>query len=259
METAHPTRILVVDDHFLVRMGFVQLIRQQPDMEVVGEAATGQQAIRTFFEQRPDVTLMDLRLPGMSGVEAIEAIRQQSASACIVVLTAYEDDLDPGDRFRLNVQAAVSKNQQSSELLRVIRAAFQASTRFGTPPKPPAPAKMVEAQRPGPWSGIASDSLRRVLRHIREHLSGKITLAELARIAGTSRHHFVRRFKTACGVTPYQYVLACRVEQAKHLLSSSEMTLAQIAYEVGFASQSHFHTTFLKLTGTTPDSFRRSG
>jgi two-component system NarL family response regulator len=87
-------RILCVDDHRLVREGVASLIARQRDMEVVASAATGEEAVVLFKQHNPDVTLMDLQLPGMSGLEAIRAIKRERPSAHIIVLTMYEGEED---------------------------------------------------------------------------------------------------------------------------------------------------------------------
>jgi len=87
-------RIVIVDDHPIVREGFGSMIATEPDMAVVAEARDGQEAIRLFRQHRPDVTLMDLRMPGLTGVETIRAIRREFPQSRFIVLTTYDGDED---------------------------------------------------------------------------------------------------------------------------------------------------------------------
>lgn len=87
-------RVLIVDDHPIMRVGIAAIINAQQGMRVVGQAGTAEEAVRTFAEQQPDLTLMDLRLPDRDGIDAIKAIRQASPKARIIVLTTYEGDGD---------------------------------------------------------------------------------------------------------------------------------------------------------------------
>src|SRR6185436_18782466 len=91
---ALPIRLLCVDDHRLLRKGVARLIDFEPDMTVVAEASNGEEAVEQFRRHEPDVTLMDLELPRMNGVDAIAAIRREHADARIIVLTMYHGDED---------------------------------------------------------------------------------------------------------------------------------------------------------------------
>src|SRR5204862_4480792 len=90
--TTVTARILLVDDHALLRMGVANIINQEPDLHVVGEAGNGVEALDAFDRHRPDVTLLDLRMPVMEGVEAIRRIRERDPHARVVVLTTYDTD-----------------------------------------------------------------------------------------------------------------------------------------------------------------------
>lgn len=116
-----PIRVLVVDDHAMVRDGIAALLQRQPDMEAVGEASDGAEAIDLFARLAPDVVLMDVRMPGVGGIEAIEAIRQLSPQAAILVLTTYPGDAQAVRAMRAGAAGYLLKNCIRKELLDAIR------------------------------------------------------------------------------------------------------------------------------------------
>ena len=122
--SANPSqiRILVVDDHPLLRQGIAGLVGDQPDMSLVAEASNGREAILQFRAHRPDITLMDLQMPEMNGLDAIAAIRGEFPEARIVVLTTYTGDVQVLRALKAGARAYLLKNLLHKELLETIRA-----------------------------------------------------------------------------------------------------------------------------------------
>jgi len=115
-------RVLAIDDHALVRQGIAVLVGTQPDMTMIGEGSNGREAIQQFRTHRPDVTLMDLQMPEMSGFDAIVAIRGEFPDAKIVVLTTYQGDVQILRALKAGAQAYLLKNTFHKELVDTIRA-----------------------------------------------------------------------------------------------------------------------------------------
>jgi DNA-binding NarL/FixJ family response regulator len=119
-----PIRILAVDDHPIVRRGIAGLVSIQPDMILVGEASDGREAIQLFRMHRPDVTLMDLQMPEMNGIDALIAIRNEFPAAKIIVLTTYKNDTHIVRALKAGAQGYLLKNTLHKELLETIRGIY---------------------------------------------------------------------------------------------------------------------------------------
>jgi DNA-binding NarL/FixJ family response regulator len=125
--------ILVVDDHPIMRLGVTAIINAQSDMRVCAQAGSGEEAVRVFKKHRPDITLMDLRLPGMSGLDALRVIRQEDPHAKCVVLTTYEGDEDIHQALVAGALGYIIKGMSHETLVDALRRAH-AGTRFLPPP-----------------------------------------------------------------------------------------------------------------------------
>jgi two-component system NarL family response regulator len=119
---AERIRVLIADDHAVVRRGLAAIINLEDDVQVIGEADDGEQAVALWRQLRPDVTLMDLRMPGVEGVQAIDRIRDEDPAAAIIVLTTFDHDEDIYAGLRAGAKAYLLKDVQPEELFRCIRA-----------------------------------------------------------------------------------------------------------------------------------------
>jgi two-component system NarL family response regulator len=124
MSQSTTIRVLIVDDHAIVRKGLATIINRDPEMTAIAQAEDGQQAIAAFREYQPDVTLMDLRMPKMGGVEAIMAICAEFKQARIAVLTTYDGDEDIYRGLQAGAQGYLLKDAKPGELLNAIRAIY---------------------------------------------------------------------------------------------------------------------------------------
>jgi len=114
-------RVFSVDDHPLLREGIAAIINNQPDMQMVAQAATGSEALQLFRQHQPDVTLLDLRLPDMSGIDVLIALRSEFPEARVVMLTTFEGDVDIRRSLEAGARGYMLKNMPPKELVEVIR------------------------------------------------------------------------------------------------------------------------------------------
>lgn len=174
-------KILIVDDHPLIREGVSAVLSGQPDMSLVGEATTGREAIASFRRHLPDVTLMDLRMPDMNGIEAISVIRSEFPSARIVVLTTYAGDAQALGALKAGASGYLLKNMLRKELLETIRAVHAGKRRI-----PPEIATDIAEH-------AAEDSLTpreiEVLRGVAAGKSNKLIAAQLDISESTVKAH----------------------------------------------------------------------
>jgi DNA-binding NarL/FixJ family response regulator len=122
MKDALKIRILVADDHFVVRMGLIALVNTEPDMEVVGEAADGNQAVELFERFDPNLVLMDLRMPVKDGIAATREIKNRNPAARVLMLTTYDGDTDIHRAIQAGAQGYVLKSATGAELIPALRA-----------------------------------------------------------------------------------------------------------------------------------------
>jgi len=181
MDKPQGIRVLTVDDHPLLRSGIVGVINAQPDMTVVAEAIDGEEAISLYRQHRPDVTLMDLRLPKTNGIDAIAAIRDEFPTARIIVLTTYGGDVQAMRAFRAGAVGYLLKSMLRTELIDTIRSIHAGHRRI----PPEIATEMAEH--------AADDKLTyreiEVLRYVSAGNSNKIIAAQLNLSEHTVKGH----------------------------------------------------------------------
>lgn len=174
-------RILTVDDHQLLREGIAAVLESQQDMTLVAQASNGREAVESFRRLRPDVTLMDLRMPDMSGIEAITAIRAEFPDARIIVLTTYAGDAQAAAALKAGAVGYLLKNLVRKELLETIRVVHSGKRRVL------AEIATEIAEH------VADDALTgreiEVLRRVAAGKSNKLIAAELDISEGTVKTH----------------------------------------------------------------------
>ncbi len=178
---SQPIRILVAEDHLIARVGVTGVINMQPDMTVVAEAVDGQQAVTLFRKHQPDVTLLDIRMPKMSGLDAAAVIRAEFPNARLIALTSYEGDEDIRRALEAGVQAFLTKDVLRDELVKAIHAVHAGKTFL---PQKLAAKLAAQRQRPN-----LSPREVEVLKLVARGLGNKQIAYELHIAEDTAKNH----------------------------------------------------------------------
>ena len=174
-------RVLVIDDHPIVRLGISAMVNSQPEMTVVGQAATGQDAIRIFHESQPDIVLVDLRLPDMSGVEVIRTLCRSGPGVKFIVLTTYDGDEDIFQALEAGAAGYLIKGMSHEVLLKGLRQVYK-----GKQYVPTEVSQKLSARNP---HAVLSDRERQVLQLIAQGSSNKAIASLLGITEGTVKCH----------------------------------------------------------------------
>lgn len=174
-------RVMIVEDHFVVRVGLAAIINSQPDMETIAEAGNGRQAVELFEQHQPDITLMDLRIPGLNGIDAIVTIIEKFPQARIIVLSTYGGDEDIFRALQAGARAYYLKDVKGQDLIEAIR-----SVHAGQRPLPPEIASRLAGRVHR--SGLSPRELE-ILKLIAKGRSNREIATILAISEGTVRVH----------------------------------------------------------------------
>src|SRR5262245_39103353 len=183
-------RVLVVDDHPVVRHGLTAIMGYEPDIEVVGDAADGEEAVRLILERRPDVVLLDLRLPKLDGVEVMRQVRAQAPQVRFLVLTTYDTDEYIGPALAAGAQGYLLKDALPDELARGVRAVMRGAAAL----EPEVAARLLERMAEGERGDELSERELEVLRLLVAGASNKSIAAQLSLSENTIKTHISRIF-----------------------------------------------------------------
>ena len=181
MTALTPIRLLIVDDHFATRLGLTLPINSEPDMEVIAEASTGSKAVEQFRKTRPDVVLLDYRLPDQTGVEVLETIRSEFPDARIIILTMFDGEEDVYRAVQAGAMGYVTKSAECEEVLGAIRSVAAGESFFS--------AEVAEKLKAREKRKPLTPREIEILRLLVKGLSTKDIVNEMSMSMGTIRLH----------------------------------------------------------------------
>lgn len=237
-------RVLLVDDEIMIREGFKKLFDWEAhDCEVAGEAADGMEALTKIDTLKPDIVIMDINIPIMNGLKVIQTSRLKYPDMAFVIVSGYDDFTYCREALRLQITDYMLKPVNYDEFGKCIDnlriSMFESRTKKGDPD--------MEEQ---PMLGI--------VRYMQEHLSEEISLTVLAEEFHLSAQYISQLFKNEIGVNFLTYLTSIRMEQARKLLLSTSLSIAEISEKTGYSDYRVFTKVFKKIEGVTPSQYRQN-
>jgi YesN/AraC family two-component response regulator len=239
--------VLVVDDDARVREVFRAAV--EGVAEVV-EAADGGQALGVLERAAGrglDLLLVDQVMPDRSGLEILQVVKARWPQLPVVLITGYGSEELAIRALRAGAADYLKKPVDVSEFRRVVAS-------HGRNARP----ALVRSLRPPNEAEAMHEGIRRALAFIREHFSEHLTLSQVAGEARLSKFHFCRLFQQQAGYPFRRYLQEVRIDRAKALLGSGQLTVTEVAYETGFNDLSHFDRVFSRIVGVSPTGYRRA-
>ena len=237
-------RVLLVDDEVMIREGFKSLFDwESHDCEVVGEAADGMEAIAQIDALLPDIVIMDINIPILNGLKVIQRSRLKYPDMAFIIVSGYDDFAYCREALRLQITDYILKPVNYDEFGSCIDnlkiSIFENNT---------AEESGEEDER----------TIVGIVRYMQEHMTEEVSLNILAEEFHLSAQYISQLFKNEIGVNFLAYLTNIRMEQAKKLLLSSQLSIAEISERSGYADYRVFTKAFKKAEGVTPSQYRRN-
>lgn len=236
-------RVLLVDDEIMIREGFKRLFDWEAhDCEVVGEAADGMEALAKIDMLQPDIVIMDINIPIMSGLKVIQLCRIKHPKTAFVIVSGYDDFSYCQQALRLQITDYILKPVNYEEFgscIDNLKISLYENRVVNEP--------MQQEER----------TINGLTRYMQEHLSEEITLSVLAEEFHLNAQYISQLFKNEIGVGFLAYLTNIRLEKAKKLLLSTALPIADVAEQSGYGDYRVFTKVFKKAEGITPSQYRR--
>ncbi len=238
-------RVLLVDDEIMIREGFKRLFDWEAhDCKVVGEAADGMEALAQIDTLRPDIVIMDINIPIMSGLKVIQLSRIKHPQIAYVIVSGYDDFSYCQQALRLQITDYILKPVNYEEFGTCID-----NLKISLFEQRIATAEEPKEQEERVITGIT--------RYLQEHLAEEVSLSVLAEEFHLNPQYISQLFKNEIGVGFLAYLTNIRMEKAKKLLLSTSFSVAEIAEQAGYGDYRVFTKAFKKTEGITPSQYRR--
>ena len=236
-------RVLLVDDEIMIREGFKRLFDWEAhNCQVVGEAADGMEALAKIDTLDPDIAIMDINIPIMNGLKVIQLSRIKHPDTAFVIVSGYDDFSYCREALRLQITDYILKPVNYEEFGACIDN-----------------LKIALFQRQSPKHQDRQDerTITLITRYLQEHLAEEISLSILAEEFHLSAQYISQLFKSEIGVGFLAYLTNIRMEQAKKLLLSTPLSIAEVSEQSGYGDYRVFTKVFKKSEGITPSQYRR--
>lgn len=246
-------KAIIAEDEMVVAYDLARILRGL-GYTVPGTATRASEALELVREHQPDVVFVDIILKGETDGIALAHTLREEFSMPYLFITAHADS-DTVERARAaRPSGYIVKPFTRDDVYAATEIALgNFRNEQGTKEEDKDTSQEPVASESG---GLPSFRLRKVQRYIGDHLDDDLTLDQLADVAGISKHHFSHLFKESMGVSPYQYVIRRRLDEAKHLLVRTDLSITRVALRTGFSSHSHLSKAFRNVEGVSPSAFR---
>ena len=253
--------LLVADDEAIVRAFINKLVtREKAPVRQVLEAGNGLKALELALEHKPDLVFLDIRMPGMDGLQAAEAILQALPGTMVVMVTAHGDFDYARSAFRAGVEDYLLKPIRASSVLEYIHKAQAARvTRLSAADAAPLPGNYARPQAGALPAENAPPAVHAAVEYIRGHLHGKISLSDVSKAVFVSQFHLSRMFARHMGKPLMEYAQDKRLAEAEKLLRETSLSVSEIAEQLGYSTLAYFSGCFRKKFGQAPSAYRKSG
>ncbi|MGN0547532.1 MAG: helix-turn-helix domain-containing protein [Acutalibacteraceae bacterium] len=236
-------KVLLVDDEIIIRQGFRQLFDWEAhDCEVVGEAADGMEALSQIDALNPDIVTMDINIPIMNGLKVIQLSRMKHPDTAFIIVSGYDDFAYCREALRLQITDYILKPVDYEEFGACIDNLKIA---------------LFEQKSAEETDGQEERIINKIVRFVQKHLSEEISLTVLAEEFHFSTQYVSQLFKNEIGVNFLTYLTNIRMENAKKLLLSTDLPIAEISEQSGYGDYRVFTKVFKKSEGVTPSQYRR--